>query len=146
MAGNSWDSVFISAYEKGGISRGGAFVSKLTTKTGAPSVAGEIVEASDATADAVELTVSDSTHPIGAFLESGIADGREAWIAWGGIVPVKFDADGCSKGDWIKTSVTAGRAESSGSSTPGALHYNELGHALGDAAANAVANIYMHLL
>lgn len=122
----------------------GGMAIKLTNKTGGASVAGELVETSTVTSDAVSQSGADSSITVGVFLDDGIADGSEAWIVVAGIADVKYDATGADKGDWVKASGTAGRAESSGSEVPGANHFREIGHALEDAAANALGRIVMH--
>lgn len=122
----------------------GGFAVKLTNKTGAASVEGEIVIASTATALAVASTGADSVIPIGSFLDSGVPDGKDAWIVISGIANVKYDAAGADMGDWIKCSGTVKRAESSGSEVPGVNHFRELGHAIEDAAANSLGRIVMH--
>ncbi len=142
--GTTTPTLPLSVLEKSGHTTIGGFAVKLTNETGAVSVAGEIVETSTATANAVSLAGADSTIPVGVFLDSGIAEHAEAWIVCGGIALVKYDAAGASMGDWIKASDTAGRAKSIGSETPGANHFREIGHALEDAAANATGKILMH--
>lgn len=122
----------------------GGFAIRLTNKTGNNSVAGELVEAHQATADAVKLSAINSAITIGVFLDAGVSDASESWIVVAGIADVKYDAAGGSIGDWIKASGTVGRAASSGSEVPGANHFREIGHAIEGAAANALGRIVMH--
>jgi hypothetical protein len=123
----------------------GALSVRLTNKTGANSVQGEGVKASAANALSVVATASGDELILGSFRDSGIADGSDAWVQVQGLCLDKLDATGCTQGDWIGSSGTAqrmqGRAASPGS-TP--LHFQEMGHALQTAAANATARVLRH--
>ena len=133
----------INAANKTQLTETGGHAIKLTNKTGANSVAGELVIASAGTADAVDLAGANELMPIGAFLESGIADGSEAWVVVGGIADVRADAAGWALGDRIVTSATAGRGAANNIPAV-AVHFQEVGHAIEAAAANANARIVMH--
>ena len=122
----------------------GGQIIKLTNKTGANSVKGEIVETNMVTENAVQSGSSDSLEPIGVFLESGVVDGDEAWIVIGGIAEVLADAAGFSRGDWLQTSNTAKRAEGSAHIPNPVKHFQEIGHALEDAGANALGKAVLH--
>lgn len=116
----------------------------LTNKTGAASVEGELVISSTVTANAVALAAANEADHFGFFLESGVADGSEAWIVISGIAEVKADATGYSKGDrLIASSATGGRVET-GNTPSTAEHWTEIGHALEDAAANAIGKAALH--
>lgn len=130
---------------KAGMSAIGGKLIKLTNKTGGASVAGNTVNASSITVDAVEATEASSLQSIGVFLESGVADGAEAWIVHGGIADVHMDAGGCALGDRIITSATKGRGLVSNAPAV-AVHFQEIGHAIEVAAANGNARIVMHHL
>jgi hypothetical protein len=123
----------------------GAISVKLTNKTGANSVQGEAVKASAANALSVVATGISEELILGTFRDSGIADGSDAWVQVGGLCLDKLDATGCTQGDWIGSSATAqrmqGQAASPGS-TP--LHFQEMGHAVQTAAANATARVVRH--
>lgn len=135
-----------SVNEKSGMTPIGGYAVKLTNKTGANSVAGELVNAHTSVENAVEQTAINDTICIGAFLESGIADGSEAWVVVGGIVQVKVDSSTTvAAGDWVKVSSNdAGRVESSGSETPGANHFREVGHAFEAGGNDELIKISMH--
>lgn len=123
----------------------GGYAALLTNKTGANSVAGDVVIASTGTADAVALAGANELMVVGVFLDSGIADGSEAWVVQGGIADIHMDAGGCALGDRIVTSATAGRGDVN--NTPSAaVHFQEIGHAIEVAAANANARCMLHLL
>jgi hypothetical protein len=118
----------------------------LTNKSGAPSVQGEVVQADTVVDSAVDVEAASGADPIGVFLESGVADGDEAWIVFMGIALVKADATGYSKGDRVVMStVTNGRVEANNSPSA-AAHFTELGHALEDAGANAASKCMLHFL
>lgn len=126
-----------------GTNMGGHAV-KLMNKTGSPSVRGEILDASTIDDNAVVLTGVSDTSPVGTFLEDGVPDEEWAWVVVSGIAPFKADGVGFSKGDWLYASATAGRA-GGGAHTPNpATHFQEIGHAIQDAAANAVGLGVMH--
>lgn len=122
----------------------GGVAIKLINKTGAPSVRGELVS-NDTTNDfSVVLTVSEDEIVIGSFLEDGVADGEWGWTVIYGIAPFKADATGFSKGDWLKSSSTAGRVAGSTHTASPTRHFQEVGHSLQDVAANAVGLGVMH--
>lgn len=123
----------------------GGIAIKLTNKSGANSVAGEVVIASAATTDAVALAGINELHPMGVFLDSGIVDGAEAWIVIAGIADVHINAAGCTRGDRIIASATAGRGETNNAPAV-AVHFQEIGHAVETAAANANARCVLHFL
>lgn len=123
----------------------GGFAVALTNKTGANSVAGNFVIASVGTADAVDAAGVNELMPIGVFLDSGIADGSETWIVVSGIADVHMDAGGCALGDRIVTSATAGRGAVNNAPSV-AIHFQEVGHVIEVAAANANARCILHFL
>lgn len=124
---------------------GNGFAVKLENNTGANSIQGEVVIASTTTDNAVNLAAANELMAIGIFKESGIANGSPAKIVWGGKTKVRMNAAGCSRGDRIVTSATAGRGETNNLPTV-AGHFQEIGHALEDAGANATANCMLHFL
>ena len=123
----------------------GGYAVAVTNKTGANSVAGEVVRADTVTADAVILTSVSGLHPVGVFLDSGIPDDNEAWIVVAGIAEVRMDAGGCAIGDRIITSATAGRGDVNNAPAV-AVHFQEIGHAIQVAVANANARCFVHFL
>ena len=125
----------------------GGYAVKLTNKTGANSVAGQVVKADNdvatGTDDAVILTTADEFETIGIFLDSGVADGSEAWVVVFGIADVAMEDDtAATRGYWVRTSVTeAGYADATNAAPPGAgiveidRHLHEIGHCLESVAA-----------
>ena len=113
----------------------GGLAVKLTNKTGVNSVAGKLVIASTGTDNAVALTASGGVNCIGVFLDSGVADGSEAWVVVSGIANVLFDDDhGTTRGDWVSTGA-AGYATSAASPAAAPTHFEEIGHCLETVAA-----------
>ena len=121
----------------------GGYAIKITNKSGANSVAGDVVNASTGTTDAAGLTGVSDDHPVGVFLDSGIPDGDEAWVVWGGIADVHMDAGGCLFGDRIITSATPGRGLVNNSPAI-AVHFQEMGHAIETTGANGNARCILH--
>jgi len=139
-----------SVKEKAGISPIGGIMIKLTNKTGANSVAGQVVSPDTATDDAVILNAIGGVNPIGVFLESGISDGSEAWIVVSGIADVALDDNVAAvHGNWIGSGIAAGYA-STGASPPAApTHFEEIGHciesvAAGGAGTHILARCVLH--
>lgn len=116
----------------------------LTNKTGAPTVQGEVVEAHASTPSAVSLVEVNDQFGIGVFLNSGVVDGAEALVVVGGKALVRADATGFTMNDrLIVSSATAGRVEVSNIPST-TQHWAEIGHALQDAAANALGLAMLH--
>jgi len=123
----------------------GGYAVLLTNKRLSNSVAGDIVETHATVADAVDVADGSATDAIGIFLDSGVADGGEAWVVVAGIADVHMDADGCAVHNRIITSVTPGRGDVSNTPAVG-VHFQEIGHAIEVAAANANARCVIHFL
>lgn len=129
----------------------GGIAVKLTNKTGAASVAGQLVKADTATNDAVVLTAISDTECFGVFYNSGIVDGSEVWVVVAGIADVLFeDNHGPTRGDWVATSATdAGYAVSQASPAAAPTHFEEIGHcietvAAGGAGTHVAARCVLH--
>lgn len=109
---------------------------KLTNKTGLDSVKGELVEASTTDDFAVRLNDANGDHCFAVFLDSGIADGEEAWVVYSGMADVMLqDGTLSTHGNWARTSLTtAGRANLTFATPPGGgvteidRHMKEIGH------------------
>ncbi len=124
----------------------GGYATKLTNNTGANSIKGEVVRTDPSNDDAVALAGPAEVHPIGVFLDDGVTDGSEAWIVMYGIADVKADSAGFTRGDRVITSLTGAtlsRATTSNSPST-AVHFQEIGHVLETAAANALGRCILH--
>ncbi|KKL12771.1 hypothetical protein LCGC14_2532440, partial [marine sediment metagenome] len=58
----------------------GGYAIKLTNRTGANSVAGHVVTSDSANNDAVVKVIQNVPNATGVFLDSGVANGAEAWV------------------------------------------------------------------
>jgi hypothetical protein len=126
---------------------------KLTNKTGAPTVKGQLVEPSSSTDMAFDTSDIDDLDCIGVVYEAGVADGSDAWIWTGhGTVCQVLLKDGTAstRGNWVGTSDTAGRADATTATPPGAVlgHFQEIGHCLESVSSgtNVLARILFHTL
>jgi len=133
---------------KSGMSLLGGQCIKLTNKTGANSIQGEVVEADSTNDDSVVLASTNCLDPIGVFLEAGVADGAEAWIVIGGIADVLADNAGFTRGDRLVTSAAAATvARATTNNAPAvAVNFQEIGHAIETAAANVLGRVVLHFL
>jgi hypothetical protein len=136
-----------------GFTSEGGFAIRLTNKTGSASVKGTLVKADTATDMAFILTGVNEHETIGAVYEDGIADGSLCWVANGGIVEVLLkDTTASTRGNWAKTSDTAGRADITNATAPGGgvaqldEHMQEIGHGIENVTSGTdkLAKIIMH--
>ncbi len=121
----------------------GGIAIKLTNKTGANSVAGQLVQADTANNDAVKLTGIDEEETIGVFYESGVSDGSEAWVVISGIADVAMEDDTtATRGNWVRTSITeAGYADATNAAPPSPAafsHFNEIGNCIETVTATGI--------
>ena len=135
--GTTSPTLKFSVSEKTGMSPLGGICIKLTNKTGANSVAGQLVQADTSQNDAVKLTSVDEEETIGVFLDAGVSDGSEAWIVISGIADVAMeDNTTATRGNWVRTSATIGEegyadATNSAPPSPAAFsHFNEIGNCI----------------
>jgi len=66
----------------------GGFAVRLTNKSGAVTVKGQIVSHKGTVARAFDLTAVDANHCLGVVYESGIEDAAECWVVVSGIAQV----------------------------------------------------------
>lgn len=135
---------------KSGMSDIGGICIKLTNKTGAASVAGQLVQADTANNDAVILAPAGNVDTIGVFLDAGVADGSEAWVVVSGIADVALDDNVAAvRGYWMGSGVLAGYAATSVSPPAAPTHFEEIGHciesvAAGGAGTHILARCVLH--
>lgn len=130
--GNVRTTGSLEVADKGKMTAIGGFAVKLTNKTGANSVSGQLVKADTANDDAIVLTGALDDECFGVFLDDGVTDGSEAWIVVSGIADVRFnDNTTAVRGNWVGTG-TAGTARTQ--AAPPALgvaaHFEEIGHVI----------------
>ena len=132
----------------------GGLAIKLVNKTGAASVQGEVVTVYNDTAidSAVEKIVVDVPNAIGVFLDSGVADGANAWVVVSGKASVYFGGD-TTRGHLARTTVTgdsfttAGYAISEAFPSPPFAtdkHFCEIGHVLESRTGAGLAKVNLH--
>jgi hypothetical protein len=132
----------------------GGFAVQLTNRTGAATVAGQIVKADVNNDDSVVLTAADDLEVFGVFLDSGVANGAEAWVVVSGIADVAMeDNSAATRGNWVRTSTTeAGYADATNANAPQPInqtHFAEVGHcsetvAAGGAGTHILARCIVH--
>lgn len=126
----------------------------LVNKTGAASVKGEVVTVYNDTAvdNAVEKIVVDVPNAIGVFLESGVADGAQAWIVISGKASVYFGGS-TTRGHLARTTVTGDAFTTTGYALSEAVpsppfatdkHFCEIGHVLESRTGAGLAKVNLH--
>ena len=133
----------------------GGVAVKMTNKTGGASVKGEVVTVYSSTSidKAVSKIVVDIPAPIGAFYESGVADGSEVWVVISGIADVYFVGN-TTRGHLARGFLTAdggsyvlGQALSEAvPSSPFASdkHFYEIGHVLESRTGAGLSKCVLH--
>lgn len=107
----------------------GGFAIKILNKTGAPSVKGQVVAASTATANSVMTSPIDGDMPIGIMYETGVADASLCWVVISGIAEVLFkDTVAPILGGVIYSSSVAGRVDIAATVPAATTHFRECGH------------------
>ncbi len=66
----------------------GGFAVRLTNKSGAATVKGQIVSHKGTVANAFDLTAVDAKHCLGVVYEIGVEDGAQCWVVVSGIAQV----------------------------------------------------------
>ena len=133
VAGNFIISKSIEVEGKSKLTSIGGFAIKLTNKTGSNTVAGQLVKADTANNDAVILTAAADMECIGVFLDSGIADGSEAWVVISGIADVAMeDNTAATAGNWVEVGNSEAGYANAESASPAAAprHFDEIGHCI----------------
>lgn len=130
----------------------GGIASKFINKTGSASVKGCVVTASSSVDNAVALAGVDQANAIGVFLDSGVADGDEAWVAWGGVAEVYFSGS-ATRGHMARLGVASDTGEQNGQAvseiyptSPFATdkHFAEIGHVLASRTGAGLAKVILH--
>lgn len=119
----------------------GGIAIQLTNKTGGNTIAGTVVETYTTAAvdDAFDLACADCLEHIGIVLDTGIADGSEAWIVVSGIADVAMkDNTLAARGNWVQMSDEIGYADATNAAAPQPInqtHFTEVGHCIESVAA-----------
>ena len=125
---------------------------KLTNKTGANSVKGDIVEPSIGTDRAFALGTVNNIDPFGIVYEAGIADGAECWVWIQGCVQIRFQA-ATTREFYARVTVTADAGSAPGVAIAEALpsspfatdkHFQEVGHVVESIGGAGLALTVLH--
>jgi hypothetical protein len=137
---------------KTGLTKDGGLAVKLTNKTGSDSVRGYCVTSTSAADNAVALVPVGVPNCIGVFLESGVADGEEAWVVVSGVAEVYF-WDSTTRGQLARTGIASDTGEISGQALSEAIpeapfatdkHFCEIGHVLETRTGAGLAKCVLH--
>ena len=130
----------------------GGIAVKLTNKTGANSVKGEVVTPHASFNNSVSKIIVDVPTPIGVFWESGIADGAEAWVVVSGIASVYFVGN-TARGDLARGFITGDAGYVTGQALAEAApvapfgtdkHFYEIGHVAESRTGAGLAKVILH--
>ena len=91
----------------------GGFAVRLTNKSGAETVKGQIVGIKTGTDNAFDLTAVGATYNLGVVYESGVADAAECWVVVGGIAQVLMK-NAAVRGQLCRIPLTADDSEAAG--------------------------------
>jgi hypothetical protein len=126
----------------------GGFAVRMKNRTGVNSVKGKLVIASNAAFNGVNTAPSNSDRVLGAMYEDDIATGEDCWVVVGGAADVKLeDSVGSTRGQWVGSSPTAGRALTKDDPASVSERLQEIGHCVQTIAgdpAGALCRIIMH--
>ena len=134
------------------VSPEGGIMVRLTNKTGAASVKGNVVTNSATTANAVTLAVDGEPDAFGVFYASGIADGSEAWVVVSGIADVYFIGS-TTLGHLARTFISGEAGYVTGQAISEAIpaapfatdkHFCEIGHLLESRVGSGLAKCVLH--
>lgn len=140
------------ANAKSAMNADGGLMIKMTNKTGANSVKGNVVRVNSAVDNSFVLAVDTAPDPIGIVYESGIADGAECWVVVSGIAEVYFIGS-TTRGHLARTFIAseagyvAGQALSEAvPSSPFASdkHFCEIGHVISARTGAGLAKVVLH--
>ena len=141
-----------SREQKARFTPSGGFAVKLTNKTGGNSVKGEIVRVNSGANNSVTKTIDTAPDCVGAFYESGIADGAEAWVVVSGIADVYFIGN-TTRGNFARTFVASEAGYVTGQAIAEAVpsapfatdkHFCEIGHVLETRTGAGLAKCVLH--
>lgn len=122
----------------------GGIAVKLTNKQGAAVPVGSVVEANGANPASFDLADANELSAIGV-AEATIADNATGFIVVAGIADILADAGGWTAGDRIIAGATPG-AGTANNAPAVAVHFQEIGHAIENAAGGALGRVVIHFL
>lgn len=130
----------------------GGFAVLLTNDTGAASIQGYVVTASASVDNGVSLLGVGIPAPIGVFLDSGVANGAEAWVVVHGIADVYYEGS-TSRGDFARMTFATDTNDAAGVAISEAIpsspfssdkHFAEIGHVLETRIGAGLAKTMLH--
>ena len=131
----------------------GGICIRLLNKTGVASVLGTVVQADTVNDNAFKVCEANGVQPIAVVYQVGVADGSLCWIVVIGVAQVLLkDTTLSTKGNWVKVSDVAGRADATLLVPPGGgipeldIHMGEIGHCIESKGADTdvLAKIVVH--
>lgn len=130
----------------------GGMAIKVTNRTGAATIQGYLVSTSSNYNNAVELTAIGVPDCVGVFLESGVANGEEAWVVVSGMAMVYFFASS-TRGHMARMGIASDTGEVTGQALSEAVptspfatdkHFAEIGHVLESRTGAGLARCILH--
>jgi hypothetical protein len=121
----------------------GAIARRLINKTGATSVAGQVVKIGSAGNSYVVQDVSSTAYIFGVVITPSVSDGGYVWVATSGRAQVLIeDSTSVTFGDWIRLSVDGRGATKTDRSTE---YFKQIGYALESASSGTDVKAWVEL-
>ena len=125
----------------------GGFAVRLTNKSGAVTVKGQIVSHEGTVANAFDLTAVDANHCLGVVYESGVEDGAQCWVVVAGIAQVLMK-NAATMGHICRIPLTADVGEAAGyamaAEQSGIASVYKIGDVLETADADVLCKVLLH--
>lgn len=130
----------------------GGLAIRLINDTGAPSVKGTILKASNSTDKAVSLIPIDNPDPIGIMYDDGIPNGQPVWVVIQGIAQVLYSTT-VTRGTFSRVPVIGDVSPVVGQAINEALpvppfstdkHFQEIGHPIESRGIPGLALTVLH--
>lgn len=124
----------------------GGFAVRLTNKSGAKTVKGQIVSHKGTDANAFGLTAVDATHCLGVVYEAGVEDAAECWVVVSGIAQVLMK-NAATMGHICRIPLTADGGEAGyaiDAAQSGTASVYKIGDVLETADAEKLCKVLLH--
>ena len=123
----------------------GGFAVRLTNKSGAVTVKGQIVSHKGTVARAFDLTAVDANHCLGVVYESGIEDAAECWVVVSGIAQVLMK-NAATMGHICRIPLNTDEGEAAGYAMDAAQSSSASVYKIGDVLETADAEVLCKVL
>ena len=123
----------------------GGFAVRLTNKSGAVTVKGQIVSHKGTVARAFDLTAVDANHCLGVVYESGIEDAAECWVVVSGIAQVLMK-NAATMGHICRIPLNTDEGEAAGYAMDAAQSSSASVYKIGDVLETANAEVLCKVL